>query len=104
MPMMGALVATRKTELSGLRKWRVRDFDNFLIFYFPREQSVDIMRVIYGSRDWIGILNEQQSATESGMERSSIWLAARQSNNARPLARLGKLISPHQMATLVLRA
>src|ERR1035438_6416963 len=59
MPLMGALVATRKAELSGLRKWRIRDFENFLIFYFPGDQSVDIIRVIYGSRDWIGILDEQ---------------------------------------------
>ncbi len=58
MPMMGAPVATGKTELSGLRKWRIRGFEKFLIFYFPRHQSVDIIRVIYGARDWIGILDE----------------------------------------------
>jgi toxin ParE1/3/4 len=59
MPMMGALVATPNTELSGLRKWRIRDFENFLICYFPHAHSVDIIRVICASRDWIGILDEQ---------------------------------------------
>src|ERR1700679_2997937 len=58
MPMMGALVATGRTELSGLRKWRIRDFENFLIFYFPHDQSVEIIREVYGARDFNGILDE----------------------------------------------
>ena len=35
-PMMGALLALRRPELAGLRKWRIKDFDNHLIFYQPR--------------------------------------------------------------------
>ncbi len=58
MPIMGPLVASRKTELFGLRKWRVREFEKFLVFYVPGDQRVDIIRVIYGTRDWIGILDE----------------------------------------------
>jgi toxin ParE1/3/4 len=32
-PEIGPLVGTRNLELAGIRKWRVKDFENFLIFY-----------------------------------------------------------------------
>ena len=32
MPLMGATVETRRDTLSGMRKWRIREFEKFLIF------------------------------------------------------------------------
>ena len=32
-PMIGASLILRHPDLAGMRKWRVKDFDNFLIFY-----------------------------------------------------------------------
>ena len=55
-PMMGAPLTLKPTELAGLRKWRVKDFDNFLIFYLPRPDGVSIMRVLHATRDWWGLL------------------------------------------------
>jgi toxin ParE1/3/4 len=34
-----------------MRKWRVKGFDNHLIFYMPRAEGVSIVRVLHGSRD-----------------------------------------------------
>lgn len=57
MPLTGPLVEVRRHELSGMRKWRVSGFENFLIFYIPGTGGVDIIRVIHGSQDWLKILN-----------------------------------------------
>ena len=43
---MGAALTLRRTELGAIRKWRVREFDNFLIFYESRPQGVSIVRVL----------------------------------------------------------
>ena len=55
-PMVGAPLTLRSSDLAGLRKWRVRDFDNYLIFYMPRPDGVSIVRVLYGSSDWWSLL------------------------------------------------
>ena len=54
-PMMGAPLTLKSPELAGLRKWRVKDFDNFMIFYIPRPDGVSIVRVLYATRDWWGL-------------------------------------------------
>jgi toxin ParE1/3/4 len=45
-PAMGSLIPLRAPELADLRKWRVRDFPSFLIFYLPRSDGVSIVRVL----------------------------------------------------------
>ena len=55
-PMMGAPLTLESPEMAGLRKWRVKDFDNYLIFYMPRPDGVSIVRVLYATRDWWGLL------------------------------------------------
>jgi toxin ParE1/3/4 len=51
-PHMGAPVATRRAELTGMRRWRVKDFEHHLIFYFPRSDGVSIVRVLHANQDW----------------------------------------------------
>ena len=55
-PLMGAPLALRIPALAGMRKWRVKDFDNYLIFYVPSADRVSIVRVLYRSRDWWELL------------------------------------------------
>ena len=55
-PMMGAPLALKHPALAGVRKWRVRDFDNHLIFYLPRSDGVSIVRVLHGASDWWRLL------------------------------------------------
>lgn len=55
-PKMGAPLSLRPPELAGLRKWRVKDFENYLIFYLPSPDGVSILRVLHGSRDWWSLL------------------------------------------------
>ncbi len=55
-PMIGAPLTLRHSELAGMRKWRVKDFDNHLVFYLPRPDGVSIVRVLHGGRDWWSVL------------------------------------------------
>jgi toxin ParE1/3/4 len=55
-PLMGAPLTLKDSDLAGIRKWRVKDFDNFLIFYLPRPDGVSIVRVLYAARDWWTLL------------------------------------------------
>lgn len=55
-PTMGTALTLRPRELAGLRKWRVKGFENYLIFYLPSSEGVSILRVLHGSRDWWSLL------------------------------------------------
>lgn len=53
---LGSKLAVQRSELAGIRKWRVKDFEDFLIFYQPKENGVSIVRVLHASRDWWTLL------------------------------------------------
>jgi toxin ParE1/3/4 len=55
-PLMGAPLILRHPELAGMRKWRIKDFDNYLVFYQPRPVGVSIVRVLHAARDWWSLL------------------------------------------------
>lgn len=55
-PKMGAQLKLKNASLREVRKWRVRDFDNHLIFYMPRQDGVSIVRVLHGAMDWWRLL------------------------------------------------
>jgi len=44
---MGANLTLLNPQLAGLRKWQVKDFEKFLIFYLPRSDGVSIVRVLH---------------------------------------------------------
>jgi toxin ParE1/3/4 len=49
---MGTPVDTERTRLKGLRKWRVSDFEQYLIFYLPKPYGVRIVHVKHSSQNW----------------------------------------------------
>ncbi len=56
-PMMGSPLTLRHPKLIGIRKWQVKEFDNILIFYQPRQGGISVVRVLHTAQDWWGILN-----------------------------------------------
>jgi toxin ParE1/3/4 len=51
-PESGASVLVRKPELQGIRRFPISDgFEKMLLFYFPLQDGVDLVRVVHGSRD-----------------------------------------------------
>ena len=55
-PEIGSPLVVDDPGLSGIRKWPVKNFENFLIFYMPHERGVTIVRVLYARQDWWGLL------------------------------------------------
>ena len=51
-PNIGVPLTLRRSELADLRKWQVRDFDNFLIFYQQRSKDISIVRVMHAAQNW----------------------------------------------------
>jgi toxin ParE1/3/4 len=55
-PEIGSPLIVNDPELSGIRKWPVKDFENFLIVYMPHNRGVTIVRVLYARQDWWELL------------------------------------------------
>ena len=50
-PLLGAKYATENPRLNGIRVFRVKKFPNRLVFYFARENGIEVVRVLHGARD-----------------------------------------------------
>ena len=55
-PQMGAPLTLKHPALSNLRKWRIKGFDNHLVFYEPRPDGVSIVRILHAASDWWSLL------------------------------------------------
>lgn len=58
LPGIGSLYQLKNPRLQGLRKWAVKGFKKFLIFYLEQEDSIQIVRFLYASRELPRILEE----------------------------------------------
>jgi toxin ParE1/3/4 len=52
-----ALCSFRRPALRRLRRWPVKGFDNWLVFYLPRRNGVEIVPLIHGARDIESLLD-----------------------------------------------
>lgn len=50
-PLMGVACRLRGQRAKGFRRWRVKGFENYLIFYRRIGGGVEIARVMHGARD-----------------------------------------------------
>ncbi len=55
-PMMGSPLKLKRAELANIRKWRVKGFDNHLVFYEPRTDGVSIVRILHAASNWWELL------------------------------------------------
>ena len=55
LPNRGAPCVYPRKELKGLRRLPVEGFDRWRIFYFVREGSVEVARVLHTARDLDGL-------------------------------------------------
>lgn len=51
MPRIGHLCGFRRAGLRRVRRWSVKGFPNWLIFYLPLRDGVEILHVMHGARD-----------------------------------------------------
>lgn len=59
MPGMGSRYPLDNLRLQGLRKWAVKGFRKYLIFYFERDESIQVVRILYAGQDIERILEQE---------------------------------------------
>jgi toxin ParE1/3/4 len=57
MPEMGQSRVFKNPKLRGLRSWRVSGFSNYLIFYFPIADGIEVLRLVHGAQNLQEILS-----------------------------------------------
>lgn len=55
-PLIGLPLTVRNPALTGIRKWRIKGFENHLIFYISRKDGISIVRVLHAAQDWWSLL------------------------------------------------
>ena len=61
MPELGSPQDFGRPELVGLRRTRVPKFENYLIFYRPTEDGIEVLRVVHGARDLSGLFEDEDA-------------------------------------------
>jgi toxin ParE1/3/4 len=60
MPLMGSPRPWLSAELADLRQWRVKGFNDYLIFYVPLGDMVEVVRVLHAKRDIQTLLADEE--------------------------------------------
>jgi toxin ParE1/3/4 len=55
---MGKVTQLVVSTLGEIRQWRIKDFQDYLIFYSFQDTTIEILRVFHGARDLADVLNE----------------------------------------------
>ena len=56
MPAIGRLYTSAGGEFPDLRKWQVKGFKAYLIFYRIQPESIEVVRIIHASQDLVSVL------------------------------------------------
>jgi toxin ParE1/3/4 len=56
VPRIGKIVRLVSPRMGKVRQWRIKDFQEYLVFYRLQDEQVEILRVLHGARDLEGIL------------------------------------------------
>lgn len=59
MPGLGGIYPLAISSLQGLRHFGVRGFQKVVVFYLPRENGIEVVRVLHGARDLAAILEAE---------------------------------------------
>jgi toxin ParE1/3/4 len=59
-PNIGSSYEVENPRLVNLRKWSVRGFKKYLIFYLLQDDCIQIVRILYGTRDITAILKQEE--------------------------------------------
>lgn len=56
MPGIGSPYPINNSRLQELRKWAVKGFKKYLIFYFERDDAIEVIRILYATQNVSSIL------------------------------------------------
>ncbi|MEA5570526.1 type II toxin-antitoxin system RelE/ParE family toxin [Calothrix sp. UHCC 0171] len=57
-PGIGKVTQLVVSRLGEIRQWRIKNFQDYLIFYRIQDANVEILRVFHGARDLADVLSE----------------------------------------------
>ena len=57
-PGIGKVTKLVMSQLGEIRQWRIKGFQDYLIFYRIQNTTVEILRVLHGARDLADVLNK----------------------------------------------
>jgi toxin ParE1/3/4 len=58
-PDIGTPLLVKKAALQGMRRFPVSDgFEKILLFYFPLQEGIDLVRVVHSARDFGRLISE----------------------------------------------
>ena len=60
-PEVGGRCVLANPLLAGTRVWRIKGFENYLVFYRLHPTEIEVVRVLHGSRDLDLIFGERKS-------------------------------------------
>jgi toxin ParE1/3/4 len=60
-PEMGPSRNFMTAKIPGLRSFRVKDFENYLIFYRPSADGIQVLHVFHGARDLEALLRRERT-------------------------------------------
>jgi plasmid stabilization system protein ParE len=63
-PRAGAPLGMRVRRLRGTRTWRVRGFENYVIYYREVDGRIEVLHVLHAARDHERILRAPQPPDE----------------------------------------
>jgi plasmid stabilization system protein ParE len=58
-PEMGWQARLHHPELTSLRMFRISGFPKMLVFYLPRTDGIEVLRVVHGSRSLLALLRSE---------------------------------------------
>ena len=61
IPKIGVSYPLQNSRLAGLRKWQVKDFSNYIIFYLEKPEHIEVVRILHGARDIRFVLENDSS-------------------------------------------
>jgi toxin ParE1/3/4 len=59
-PHSGVLYDSGIARLKGLRRFPVKGFENYLVFYLPHRTGIDVIRVLHGARDIDNVFAQEE--------------------------------------------
>jgi toxin ParE1/3/4 len=61
IPKIGVSYPLQNSRLAGLRKWPIKDFSNYIIFYLEKPEQIEVVRILHGARDIRFVLDNYSS-------------------------------------------
>ncbi len=58
-PGIGRLWGSPNEVLAGVRVWRIKGFENWLLFYRPTGDGIEVLHVFHGARDIASLLEHE---------------------------------------------